>query len=462
VKSAPHHRDFTGTPGTAVELRGVEVAYDGRAAVAGLDLDVPAGGWLALIGPNGAGKTTVLRAIAGLVPHRGRIALCGEPIAGRSARELARRIAMVRQEPAMPAGMSVAQYVLLGRSAHFTYLGREGPADRAIVAETLERLSLDGLAARPLDSLSGGERQRAAIARALAQRAPLLLVDEPTSALDLGRQQEVLDLLDAVRRERDLTVVAAMHDLTLAGQYADRLALIVDGRLARSGTPAEVLTEAAVAGTYRARVHVRAVGGVARAVVPDRGLPAVDAGEAPLEAPARAKVRASSVVIVNTGDGKGKSTAAFGTAMRAVARGWSVCVVQFIKSGSWKVGEERSARQLGVEWWTIGDGFTWDSRDMERTEAVAREAWRVAREKLASGAYGLVVLDEITYAVNWGWIPVAEVVEAIATRPPSVNVVATGRDAPEELVACADTVTEMRNRKHAFDRGVRAIRGIDF
>jgi cob(I)alamin adenosyltransferase len=442
----------------AIELRGVEVAYDGRAVVAGLDLDVAAGSWLALIGPNGAGKTTILRAIAGLVPHRGSITLCGEPVAGRGPRELARRVAMVRQEPGVPPGMSVAQYVLLGRSAHFSYLGREGRGDRAIVAETLERLALADLAGRALDSLSGGERQRAAVARALAQRTPVLLVDEPTSALDLGRQQEVLDLIDAARRERDLTVVAAMHDLTLAGQYADRLALVVEGRLARAGAPAEVLTQEVVAGTYRARVHVRAVADVPRAVVPDRKLPA----EVPLEAPARATVRAPSVVIVNTGDGKGKSTAAFGTVMRAVARGWSVCVIQFVKSGRWKVGEEASARRLGVEWWTIGDGFTWDSKDMDRTEAVAREAWRVAREKIASGACGLVVLDEVTYPMTWGWIPTAEVVDAIVARPPSVNVVATGRDAPEELVACADTVTEMRSRKHAFDRGVRAIRGIDF
>jgi cob(I)alamin adenosyltransferase len=173
-------------------------------------------------------------------------------------------------------------------------------------------------------------------------------------------------------------------------------------------------------------------------------------------------VRAPSVVILNTGDGKGKSTAAFGTAMRAVARGWSVSVVQFVKSGSWKVGEEQSARRLGVEWWAGGDGFTWDSKDMDRTEAVARQAWRVAREKLASGAYGLVVLDEVTYPVSWGWIPAAEVVSAIAERPPTVNVVLTGRDAPAELVDAADTVTEMRSLRHAFDRGVRAIRGIDF
>ena len=182
----------------------------------------------------------------------------------------------------------------------------------------------------------------------------------------------------------------------------------------------------------------------------------------PVEAPARATRKALSLVIVNTGDGKGKSTAAFGTMLRAVARGWKVGVIQFIKSDRWKTGEREMAMRLGVDWWTVGDGFTWDSRDMERTEAVAREGWRVAREKIASGDYGLVVLDEITYPINWGWIPVEEVVSVIRSRPDSVNVIATGRDAPDELIELADTVTEMRNRKHAYDRGVKAMRGIDF
>jgi cob(I)alamin adenosyltransferase len=184
--------------------------------------------------------------------------------------------------------------------------------------------------------------------------------------------------------------------------------------------------------------------------------------EVPLDAPPRATRKASSIVIVNTGEGKGKSTAAFGTVLRAVSRGWNVCVIQFIKSARWKVGEKVAAERLGVEWWTIGDGFTWDSSDMERTEAIAREAWRVGREKIASGGYGLVVLDEITYPMNWGWIPIKEVVSAIASRPASVNVIATGREAPQELIDIADTVTEMRNRKHAFERGIKAIRGIDF
>ena len=182
----------------------------------------------------------------------------------------------------------------------------------------------------------------------------------------------------------------------------------------------------------------------------------------PRSAPPLATRKAPSIVIINTGDGKGKSTAAFGTALRAIARGWKVCVVQFMKSDRWKVGERDSAVRLGVEWWTLGDGFTWDSKNMEKTEAIAREAWRVAREKIISGDYQLVVLDEITYPINFGWIPLDDVVSTITDRPASTNVIATGRDAPQPLVDIADTVTEMRNRKHAFDSGIRAIRGIDF
>jgi cob(I)alamin adenosyltransferase len=188
----------------------------------------------------------------------------------------------------------------------------------------------------------------------------------------------------------------------------------------------------------------------------------VNPEEVPTDAPRRATRKLPSVVIVNTGDGKGKSTAAFGTAMRAVAQGWKVCVIQFLKSEKWKVGEQKTATSLGIEWWTAGDGFTWDSRNMERTEAIAREAWEVSKSKIQCGEYRLVVLDEITYPMSWGWIATAEVVEVIRSRPPLVNVIATGRDARQELVDVADTVTEMRKQKHAFDRGVQAMRGIDF
>jgi cob(I)alamin adenosyltransferase len=168
-------------------------------------------------------------------------------------------------------------------------------------------------------------------------------------------------------------------------------------------------------------------------------------------------------VLVNTGDGKGKSTAAFGVVVRAVARDWRVAVVQFLKSGEWQVGEEKVCRdRLGVDWWAIGEGFTWDSADLSRDQAVAVAAWEHAAALIAAGEHRLVVLDEITYPINWGWIDGAAVVATIAGRPEQVNVVCTGRDAPSALVDIADTVTEMRKVKHAYDTGVIAKKGIDY
>jgi len=172
--------------------------------------------------------------------------------------------------------------------------------------------------------------------------------------------------------------------------------------------------------------------------------------------------RAESLVLVNTGNGKGKSTAAFGTMLRAVARGWPVAVVQFLKSGKWNTGEEKVARGLGVEWHALGEGFTWDSEDLTQDEAVAREAWRQAAALLGAGTHRLVLLDEITYPMNWGWIDTAEVLAAIRDRSPKVNVVCTGRDAPQGLLDLADTATEMVVVKHAYQSGIRAMKGIDY
>jgi cob(I)alamin adenosyltransferase len=182
----------------------------------------------------------------------------------------------------------------------------------------------------------------------------------------------------------------------------------------------------------------------------------------PTEAPPRGDVREPSLVLINTGDGKGKSTAAFGTLLRAVSRGWKVGVIQFLKSGDWQVGEEKTLTSLGVDWWSMGDGFTWDSEDIEESEATAREAWAQARELIGSGEYDVVLLDEVTYPINWEWIDIAEVVGTITERPRRTSVILTGRDAPQSLVDIADTVTEMVKVKHAYDRGVMARRGIDY
>jgi len=172
--------------------------------------------------------------------------------------------------------------------------------------------------------------------------------------------------------------------------------------------------------------------------------------------------RADSVVVVNTGDGKGKSTAAFGVMIRGVAMGWNVAVVQFVKSGDWKVGEEKIGRELGVGWHSVGEGFTWDSDDLDHDKAIASKGWDSAAAMIASGDYQLIVLDEITYLMNWGWIDSDAVITALADRPDHVNIVATGRDAPEALIEVADTVTEMRKVKHAYDSGILAKKGIDY
>lgn len=172
--------------------------------------------------------------------------------------------------------------------------------------------------------------------------------------------------------------------------------------------------------------------------------------------------RAPSLVLVNTGPGKGKTSAAMGVVIRAVARGWAVAVVQFLKSGAWKTGEEKVGRQLGVDWWAMGEGFTWDSTDLTQDEAVAARAWQHAKEVIRGGGHHLVVLDEMTYPLNWAWIDLVDVVETIRNRPAHVNVICTGRKAPAALIEIADTVSDIAEVKHAYKAGIRAKKGIDY
>lgn len=238
-----------------IELRDLGVRFGRTEAVRGLSLEIANDEWVMLIGPNGAGKTSVLRALCGLLQFEGDARVEGRNVRTFSRRELARLIAFVPQNPATPSELTVAEYVLLGRTPHLGYLGVDGRHDRRAVAHALERLDLLPFAERGLGSLSGGELQRAVLARALAQEAPILLLDEPTTSLDLGRQQQVLELIDSLRAD-GLTVLSTMHDLTLAGQYADRLALLDRGALVAEGRPSDVLSAENLSTYYGASVRI--------------------------------------------------------------------------------------------------------------------------------------------------------------------------------------------------------------
>ncbi|MEN3309943.1 MAG: cobalamin transport system ATP-binding protein [Micromonosporaceae bacterium] len=240
----------------AVRVERVSVVLDRYRALDEISLAVQAGEWVTVIGPNGAGKSTLLRALGGLVPHTGTIELFGATLGRLPRRQRARLVAFVPQAPVVPPGMPVLDYVLLGRTPYLRPLGRESARDLAAVDVVLDRLDLHGFAHRGLESLSGGERQRVFLARALAQGATLLLLDEPTTALDIGHQQEVLELVDRLRQDARLTVIATMHDLSIAGEYADRMVLLAGGHIVAAGEPRDVLTETLLAEHYRARVAV--------------------------------------------------------------------------------------------------------------------------------------------------------------------------------------------------------------
>ncbi len=253
-----------------LRLVDVAVAYNGSRVVKGVDVHVPARSWVALIGPNGAGKTTLLRAVAGLVGFSGTIEIGSEPASGMSRRRLSQLVAFLPQRPVLPEGVTVTDYVSIGRTPYIPYWGTESAQDRAVVAEVLQRLELEDLAHRQIGSLSGGESQRAVLARALAQQSEILLLDEPTSALDVGHQQQVLELIDELRVEQGLTVVTALHDLTLAGQFGQRLVLLDGGEVVSEGTASEVLTEERIEQHYAATVRVVDEAGAGLTVIPIR------------------------------------------------------------------------------------------------------------------------------------------------------------------------------------------------
>jgi len=241
---------------TALSVSNVRVALGGAPILRGVTMSVADGEWVTVVGPNGSGKSTLLRAISGLIPYDGVVELFGTPAPRLRRRERARLVAMVPQTPVVPPGMAVLDYVLLGRTPYIRPLGRESRGDLDAVHAVLAKLDLERFRERPLETLSGGERQRVFLARALAQGATLLMLDEPTSALDIGHQQEVLDLVDELRRDHGLAVLTTMHDLSIAGEYADRMVMLAGGTVVAEGAPADVLTEKSLAAHYGARVRV--------------------------------------------------------------------------------------------------------------------------------------------------------------------------------------------------------------
>ncbi len=266
-----------------IDVADLTVTVDGRDLVAVERLGVEPGEWVGLIGPNGAGKTTLLRAIQGTMPHRGVVRFDGRARTEIPRGELARLVASVPQRPVVPTHMRVADYVLLGRTPYIPYLGVERSSDLEAARTAMWELDVLGLAERRLGTLSGGELQRVVLARALAQEAPVLLLDEPTSSLDVGHTQQVMGLIDELRRMRNLTLLSALHDLTLAAQFCDRLVLVADGRVVADGPARTVLTEGAIARHYGATVRILDDGDGRVVVIPVRARKAAEHTTADLE-----------------------------------------------------------------------------------------------------------------------------------------------------------------------------------
>jgi iron complex transport system ATP-binding protein len=240
-----------------LDIVGLQVSYGERAALQGVDLSVAAGEVVGLVGPNGCGKTTLLKAITRVIPwDSGEVLLLGASASKLSRQELSRRVAVVPQNPLLPVGYTALEVVLMGRTPHLGFLDQEGAEDYRQAREALQRVGAADFAERRVDELSGGERQNVVLARALAQDAPILLLDEPTANLDIGHQMAVFQQVRELAQQSHLAVLAAIHDLTLASLYCDRVALMDAGAIVATGRPQQVLTAANISQVYRAQVIV--------------------------------------------------------------------------------------------------------------------------------------------------------------------------------------------------------------
>jgi iron complex transport system ATP-binding protein len=239
-----------------IAARDVRVRRGRQEVVHGVSLTVPRGSWVSVVGPNGAGKSSLLLALAGLASSTGDIRIDDVALAEMPPRARACHLSLVPQQPVVPDALTVAEYVLLGRTPHLSLFGTEAGRDHDVADDVLAKVDLAWAADRIVSTLSGGEFHRAVVGRALAQQAGVLLLDEPTSGLDLGHQVQILELVQELRASVGITVLSAMHDLTLAARFSDRVALMTDGEIVAEGTPREVLQPALLERHYGVRVHV--------------------------------------------------------------------------------------------------------------------------------------------------------------------------------------------------------------
>ncbi|MDP6451842.1 MAG: ABC transporter ATP-binding protein [SAR202 cluster bacterium] len=243
-------------------------SYNGIPVLSGFDFSAKSGEFVGLVGPNGTGKTTLIRLMSGVLKHdAGVVEILGSRLDQMKPTERARLVSVVPQNPRTPSGLTAWDLVLLGRNPHLRMLQWEGKSDAEIAHSAMVATSTHDLADREMDSLSGGERQRVLIAMALAQQCPVMLLDEPTSNLDIAHQPAIMELLTTLKSRDDGVVVVAMHDLTLAAQYCDRIVVIHEGRNFADGKPQDVLTEEIIQRVYGVQVRVLSH--------PDTGMPVI-------------------------------------------------------------------------------------------------------------------------------------------------------------------------------------------
>ena len=254
MKNGNSHGDTRDDYG--IHARDVWAAYGERNVLSGVDLNVEKGKFVALAGPNGVGKSTLLRLVSGVIkPTRGGIEIAGRNVSALSAKERARLVAVVPQDPELPDGAPAIEVVLMGRNPHLGLLSWESDSDVRTSVEAMRMTYTEDFIERPVDELSGGERQRVAIAIALAQQTPIILLDEPTANLDLAYQPAIMELMRGLVSSGK-TILAAVHDLTLAAQFCDEVALMSGGGILTTGAPEETLTKDNIREAYGAEVRI--------------------------------------------------------------------------------------------------------------------------------------------------------------------------------------------------------------